>query len=76
MSSKTADEGVEASARRVRHWIVGKAVVRRVLMVDSFAALRPCKRMLKLQAASSCAKARPMPSVAPVMRAQGEGPWW
>jgi hypothetical protein len=42
----------------------------------SLEALRPLRMSEKPRWASSCARARPIPSLAPVIRAQGlDGPW-
>jgi hypothetical protein len=48
----------------------GQGDWRAVWREESLRALRPWRITLKLRAQSSWAKARPMPSVAPVMRAR------
>ena len=61
----------------VRNLRVGYWISSSLMRFLSFSALRPCKMRLKPLDASSCAKPNPIPSEAPVIRAQDEvfGGW-
>ncbi len=65
----------EASATAMRNSTAGSSAVNRALTLASFVGFRPWSMTLNPFCASSWAKPRPMPSLAPVTRAQGLLPY-